>query len=389
MHIAHFTNTYFPSISGVVRSVTSFRRGLTELGHNTFVFTQQASDYEDEEPFIFRYISLNIGLPYEFPATIPISPFMDRLIPSLKLDVIHAHHPVLLGQIAANKAQELNLPLVFTFHTRYREYSHYIPIPQERVQEFLREAIDLWLNDYIKQCDHIVVPSESMRQVLADLYEVDKPVTVVATGIDLRPYQSADGARVRAERGWGDDQVIISVSRLAAEKNWPTLLEAVAKLKPDHPRLRLVAIGDGPAKRKLSKLASKLGISQQVEFLGKLPFEEIPSYLKAADLFAFASTSETQGLVTLEAMAAGLPIVAVDAIGTSDVVEHEVDGLLTEDDSAALAAQIDRLLSSPEQLAHYRAASLKKAQSLEITKQSKKLLAVYEEVIKQKQAVAA
>ncbi|MQC26293.1 MAG: glycosyltransferase family 4 protein [Chloroflexi bacterium] len=384
MRIAQFTNTYHPSISGVVRSVAGFRQALTELGNNVFVFTQDAADYEDQEPFIFRYISLNLGLPNQFPATIPISPFMDRLIPALKLDVIHAHHPILLGQIAANKAQELNIPLVFTFHTRYREYSHYIPIPQDAVQDFLKGAIDLWLKDFIKQCDQIVVPSESMRQVLAEHYDYTDDLTVVPTGIDLRPYGSADGESIRAQHGWQDDIIIVSVGRLASEKNWPTLLEAVAKVHPKHPKLRLVIIGDGPDSRKLKKMPKKLGIADRVNFLGKLPFDAIPSYLKASNLFAFASTTETQGLVTLEAMAAGLPVVAVDAIGTRDVVVHEKDGLLTEDDSAALAAAIDRMLSDPNLLEHYRAASLEKAKSLEFSRQAKKLVKVYEEVIERK-----
>ena len=134
MHIAHFTNTYRPVISGVVRSVSTFRQALVELGHNVFIFTQQASDYEDTEPFIFRYPALDLPVFHDFPSTIPLSPFVDRLLPHLKLDLIHTHHPVLLGQTAASKAEELDLPLIFTFHTRYREYSHYVPLSQKFVQ---------------------------------------------------------------------------------------------------------------------------------------------------------------------------------------------------------------------------------------------------------------
>src|SRR3990172_1520328 len=320
MHIAHFSNTYHPSISGVVRSVSSFRQALTELGHNVFVFTQDAKDYQDTEPFIFRYFSLDLGLPNEFPANIPISPFMDRLIPILKLDVIHAHHPINLGQVAANKGEELKLPLVFTFHTRYRDYSHYFPMPQQAVQGLVRDAIDYWIRDYLKRCDHVVVPSESMRQVLADKYDVKEAITVVPTGIDLRPYLKANGRRVRRERAWGRDFVLISVGRLTPEKGWPTLIKAAAQVMQARPRVRLALVGEGFRQRKFEKLAKELGVAERVEFVGKMPFEEIPNYLKAADLFAFASDSQTQGLVTLEAMAAGLPVVAVDAIGTSDVV---------------------------------------------------------------------
>lgn len=386
MHIAHFTNTYHPTISGVVRSVDSFRKALTEQGHNVFVFTQDAGDYEDQDAFIFRYLSLHLGLPNEFPATIPISPFMDRLIPSLKLDVIHSHHPVLLGQIAASKSEELDLPLVFTFHTRYREYSHYFPIPQDLVQEFIKGAIDFWIRDYVKRCDHIIIPSESMRLVIEGSYEITTPITVLPTGIDLQPYQSANGMPVRAQNDWEDKFVIISAGRLAPEKNWHLLLEASAPVIAEHPQVRLVLLGDGPDRRKLQREARKLGIAGQVEFRGRVPFEQIPAFLRAADLFAFASTTETQGLVTMEAMAAGLPVVAVDAVGTRDVVVNEEDGLLTENDRAALTAAIKRMVTDKDMLHRFRAASLSKSRQLDITNQAAALVEVYEQAIERRMA---
>jgi len=123
LHIAFFTNSYYPVLNGVVRSVASFREGLMKQGHNVFVFAQYDPNYKDEEPFIFRYPSLPLPLG-DISAAIPVSPFVDQLLPALKLDVIHTHHPILLGQTAARKAAELGLPLVFTFHTQYWEYTH-------------------------------------------------------------------------------------------------------------------------------------------------------------------------------------------------------------------------------------------------------------------------
>jgi glycosyltransferase involved in cell wall biosynthesis len=389
MHIAHFTNTYHPTISGVVRSVSSYREALSQLGHNVFVFTQDAGDYVDTEPFVFRYLSLNIGLPNEFPATIPISPFMDRLMPTLKMDVIHAHHPVLLGQIAAGKAEELNLPLVFTFHTRYREYSHYLPIPQEVVQDFIKGAIDLWIQDYIEKCDSIIVPSEGMHQVLVENYQIDAPITVLPTGVDLQPYEEADGGPIRQQEGWANQFIIISVGRLAPEKNWGMLLDAFAKVNQAHPQTRLVLLGDGPDRRKLQRQAKKMGIADQVEFKGKVSFEDVPAYLKAADLFAFASNTETQGLVTLEAMAAGLPVVAVDAVGTRDTVVPERDGLLTDMNADALAAAIGRMVGEEETLAHFHEAAIKRAAELDIVTQAAKLTDIYETAIEIKRSKLA
>jgi 1,2-diacylglycerol 3-alpha-glucosyltransferase len=381
MHIAHFTNTYYPVISGVVRSVSSFRQALTDLGHNVFIFAQHASDYEDEEPFIFRYPALDLPM-QNYPLTIPISGFMDRLLPSLKLDVIHAHHPALLGQVAAKKAEEMDIPLVFTHHTRYQEYSHYVALPQELV----KDVIERWLADYMQQCQHIIVPSESIRKMLAERYGITQQVTVVATGIDLEPYREADGRLIRQERGWGDDKVLISVGRLAEEKNWRTLLAAARIVMQRHPATRLAILGGGSDRDELEEYAGQLGIADRVEFVGLVPFDDVPAYLKAADIFCFASITETQGLVTLEAMAAGLPVVAVAASGTSDEVENGVHGLLTPNDSEALAAAIERVLGEDELRERLCQAAVIKAEQREYHIQAAKLVEVYERAITDKKA---
>lgn len=381
MHIAQFTNSYYPVISGVVRSVSAFRKALTDLGHNVFVFAQNEPDYADKEPFIFRYPALDLGLPGDFPATIPFSPFIDNLFPPLKVDVIHSHHPVLLGQAAANKAREYGLPLVFTFHTRYRDYSHYFPLNQEIVQEFIKNTIDSWLRVYMRRCHHLVVPSKSIRDILISEYYVRGPITIIPTGIELEPYQSADGASIRQQRGWGEQTVLIFVGRLAKEKNLGRLLRAFALVVERHPVVRLVLLGDGPHRRDLTDLTQSLGITASVDFAGKVPFEEIPCYLKAADVFCFSSVTETQGLVTVEAMAAGLPVVAVDATGTRDLIEHGKDGLLTADDDQALAEAISRVLENPDLAENLKMAGMEKARRYSITEQAQKLVAVYEEAM--------
>ena len=377
LHIAHFTNIYRPVINGVVRSVSAFKNAFDENGHNAFVFTHHEGDYFDEEPFVFRYPSLDLHSSIDFPAVIPVSPFVDKLLPNLKLDVIHAHHPFLLGQTAATKAHKLNLPLVFTFHTQYREYSHYIPLPQQVVQDFAKNMIHIWLGEYIKHCHHIIVPSEGMREILVDEYGLTDGYTVIPTGIDLTPYLQLDGQAIRQQRGWGDDKVIISVSRLTQEKNWRTLIKSFANALNSRSDLRLVIIGDGPERRDLIQFTQELGIGSQVDFLGKIPFEEIPHYLSAADLFAFASITETQGLVTLEAIAAGLPVVAVDATGTSDIVRNGIEGFITENNSDALANAMVRIFDKPEMVSKFREAALRRAKYFDIRKQAKRLEEVY------------
>jgi 1,2-diacylglycerol 3-alpha-glucosyltransferase len=381
LHIAHFTNTYLPVTSGVVRSVRSFRRALVDLGHLAFIFAQHASDYVDEEPFIFRYPALDLPL-QDYPLTIPVSNFVEKLLPSLKLDVIHAHHPALLGQVAAKKAEDLEVPLVFTHHTRYQEYSHYVALPQELV----KDVIQRWLADYMERCQHVVVPSESIKDLLAERYGIHERVTAVPTGIDLEPYQRADGRGIRQRRHWDDKLVFISVGRLAEEKNWHTLLKAIMPVLKRHPQVRLAIIGDGDDRPDLEERADKMGISQQVEFVGRVPFDAIPSYLKAADIFCFASITETQGLVTLEAMAAGLPVVAVDATGTSDAVTHEVEGLLTPNDAKALGEAMERLVNDAALRAQFAEAAYQKAETFENKRMGQRLLDVYAQAMVDKKA---
>jgi 1,2-diacylglycerol 3-alpha-glucosyltransferase len=381
LRIAFFTNYYHPVVNGVVRSVASFREILTKQGHIVFVFAQADNEYKDEEPFIFRYPSLALPLQVEVPAVIPVSSFVDQLLPNLKLDIIHTHHPILLGQTAASKAADLNIPLVFTFHTQYWEYTHYVPILQEAVQEFLRNAIHNWLKVFMRKCQHIVIPSESIKQILIRDYGLEDRYTVIPTGTDLKPFLKADGRAVRQSKGWQDDKVIISIGRLAPEKNWETLLHAVALAYAEHRSMRLVLIGDGPQKQTLEALAADLGIAERIIFTGQLPFEEVPAYLKAADMFSFASVTETQGLATIEAMAAGLPVVAVDGSGTHDIVDNGKQGFLVENDPNALASAIKEMLCNPQQMKHFRANALKKARTFDANRLGKQMIKVYEQAI--------
>jgi 1,2-diacylglycerol 3-alpha-glucosyltransferase len=383
MHIAYFTNFYLPVVNGVARSVQSFRDAFTAMGHNVFVFAQE-DDYEDTEPFIFRYPSLRLPLPMDIPTALPVSSFVDQLIPKLKLDIIHTHHPILLGQTAAAKARDYNLPLVFTFHTQYQEYTHYFPFPQEQVQEFIKSRVIHWLREFMRKCQHIVIPSESMRSVLVNEYGLIDRFTVIPTGIDVTPFKKADGTAIRSQWNWPDDRVIISAGRLAEEKNWVTLLRAFALAQKVQPNIRLILLGDGPQAEALRQLTEELEIADRVTFVGKVPFHEMPNYLKAADMFAFASVTETQGLVTLEAMAAGLPVAAVDGAGTKDILEDGKQGFLTQNDPQDLANGIVKLIENPSLMSKFKTAALRTSRTYDNMRLARKMLKVYEQAIEDK-----
>lgn len=382
LHIAHFTNTYFPVMSGVVRSISTFRKAQEALGNTVFVFGQDAPKYEDEEPFVFRYPAINIPI-RNYPATIPVSNHIDWVLPRLGLHVIHAHHPALIGNAASDKAEQFGIPLVFTHHTRYQEYVQFGGLPDEMAKEILSHQ----LANYMQKCQHVVAPSPSIKEMIEETYGITERVTVIPTGIDLEPYQSANGRSIRAKREWSDQKkVIISIGRLAAEKNFETLIQAFAIVAQKHPDAILAIIGDGPDSGSLRKLAKNLGVIDRVDFVGQIPFDLVPDYLKAADFFAFASTTETQGLVTLEAMAADLPVIAVDATGTSDIVENGKDGILTKNDPADLAQGIDRVLQDENLAKQLREGAIAKAQSFETIRVTRRLINVYQQAIEDKKA---
>jgi glycosyltransferase involved in cell wall biosynthesis len=267
----------------------------------------------------------------------------------------------------------LGVPLVFTYHTRYIDYSHYVPLSQKLV----KSAIERYLAGYMKKCHHIVVPSAGIKKRLAEVYGITDQISTVATGLDLSLWQAADGQEMRRERGWGKEKVLISVGRLAREKNWPTLLKGVAPVLRTRANTRLVLIGDGDERRSLVKLAAELGIVTRVEFTGNLSHPQVIACLKAADLFCFASVTETQGLVTIEAMAAGLPVVAVDATGTRDVMTHGQEGFLVENESAALTRAIKWILDDVVLQKRLSAKALRRVRGLDTEAQTQKMLAVY------------
>jgi 1,2-diacylglycerol 3-alpha-glucosyltransferase len=375
-HIGFFTNTYLPTMSGVVRSISTFRQAFSEMGHNVFIFAQKAAKYHDEEPFIFRYPAVEFPWANDYALPVPFSSSIDDTLPCLKLDVVHSHHPFILGETAARKAESLRLPLVFTFHTRYDEYTHYVPFSQG----LTKQIADRWISNYLEKCQHIITPSNSIKKLLRE-NGVEGDITTIPTGIDLKPFQDADGEPIRKQRGWGDDTVIVSVGRLAKEKSFDTLLEAAAIVMSDHPDVKLAIIGSGLEEKSLKKLAQELGIANQVDFVGTVPYEKVPSYLNAADIFGFASTTETQGLVTMEAMAAGLPIVAVDATGTHDAVSDGEEGLLTENDSAALAKAIKSVIDDQELRGHLIKGGASRIRWFAIEHQAERMLDVYNQAI--------
>ena len=245
------------------------------------------------------------------------------------------------------------------------------------MQKLVKEVIHSRLRHFLKHCHLIVVYTKAIRDLVVHHYGYEDKICIVPTGIDLLPYQEKRDPVLRDRLGWRDSQVMISVGRLSVEKNWITLIEAAYTVMQTHPRFRLALIGNGPQRRALERHVTKMGIAKQVDFLGRRRFDEIPKFLKAADFFGFASTTETIGRVTMEGMAAGLPVVAVNAHGTRELVTPGEDGLLTENDSSALAIAIRMLLDNLELQRRFGQAAARKAGNFDVKIEASRMMDVY------------
>ena len=344
MRIALFTNNYLPFCGGVTISVETLRRGLEASGHEAWVFGPRLTGAEDASVKVVRYPSIPVATYPEFALAVPYSRRIERLVTALEFDVIHAHHPFLLGPAARRLARRTRRPLVFTYHTRYEKYAHYVPLPLGLVQ-----AAALRISaGFAAQADAVLAPSAVIRDEL-HARGVRAPIAVVPTGIDLTRFRPGDREAARRSLGVGaGEPLVLYVGRLDREKSVDRVLSAFERVASTIPAARLILVGQGTEAERLRRMAASLPVAQRVRFLGLRPHDSLAECYQASDVFLFASETETQGLVLAEAAACGLPAVAVNAAGCDEVVRDGDTGILTKGDPAALAEAAIGLLLDPE-----------------------------------------
>jgi glycosyltransferase involved in cell wall biosynthesis len=379
VRIGLFTNNYLPFCGGVTISVETLRRGLQERGHEVWTFAPRFPGAHDTDPHIVRFPSIPAATYPEFALAVPWSPRIGRQVSRLGLDVLHAHHPFLLGPAARRLARRLGRPLVFTYHTRYEKYAHYVPLTRPLV-----EAAALRLSTrFAASADAVIAPSALVRDHLR-ARGVATPITVVPTGVDLARFRPAARAAARRELGLAaPGPLVLYVGRLDREKSVDRVLLAFDRIAGTLGGAHLWLVGQGKETEPLRRLAAGLGASgDRVHFAGVCAHEELAAWYQAADLFLFASETETQGLVLAEAAACGLPAVAVIAPGCDEVVHDGATGILTKSDPAALAeAAIGLWLDAERRAAmSVRARQVAVAQ-FDVTQQITRTLDVYAEAL--------
>lgn len=336
MRIGIFTDSYLPYTSGVVRSIQTFNEELTKLGHEVFIFAPSYKNCSSESR-VFRFASIPSPTNRDFTLALPFSLKLRPTIKQLNLDLIHVHSPFLLGRLGARYARKIDVPLVFTYHTMYEQYIHYLPFAKSASKEIAHIAQSVSKDlaqkisrDFCNQCDRVIVPTGIVAEYLQEI-GVKTALNIVPSGIKTADY-------IKGDRKWLQkhfnispaDKVLLFVGRLGQEKNIAFLIECFKEIKSKVNNAVLVIVGGGPEEEELKNLVADLGLGESVIFTGTLAPEDVINCYAGSSVFVFSSVSETQGIVIAEAKAAGLPVVAVSAYGVSEMVEDEIDGYLTD-----------------------------------------------------------
>jgi glycosyltransferase involved in cell wall biosynthesis len=348
VHILMISDVFFPRVNGVSTSIATFRASIEAEGpHRCTLVVPRYGPDDPTVPDVHRVSARRVPMDPEdrlmrAPA---LRRALDR-IEAAEVDVVHVQTPFIAHSSGVRWARRHGLPVVETWHTHFEEYfHHYVPFLPRRLLRAVARAITR------RQCnalDHLVVPSPAMLELLRT-HGVERPITVLPTGIAPDAFAHGDGAAFRRRHGVvADRPVLVYVGRIAHEKNLDFLLEVLVELRARLPEVLLMLAGEGPAVPHLRSRARSLGVEDAVLFVGYLRRDgELQDCYAAGDLFVFASRTETQGLVLLEALALGIPVVALAALGTREIVLPGRGACAAPDDVAGFAAVVEELLRDP------------------------------------------
>ena len=381
MRILHVSDVYFPRINGVSTSIQTFRRELARLGHeSTLVAPAYPAPHEDDAGTV-RVASRSVPLdPEDRAMHWRALRRVDRRLADVRFDLVHVQSPFLAHYAGIRLARHRGIPVVATYHTLFEEYLfHYVPLVPRSVMRALARRISRGQCDAL---DAVIVPSTAMRETL-ERYGVRTRIEIVPTGIPLAEVAGGDGMRFRAARGIAPSRpVLLYVGRVAFEKNIGFLLRMLVLVRRDVPDALLVVCGEGPALVELTRLARTLGLAEAIQFVGYLErTTHLLDCYRAADAFVFASRTETQGLVLLEAMALGVPVVSTAVMGTRDIVGPERGALVAADDEGDFAANVVRLLRDQGLRARLSAEGREYARTWSATALALRMEAFYRSVL--------
>lgn len=341
MRIGIFSECYHPTHNGVVISIDTFAKALSAKGHEIFIITPYNPHLEEkEEPNIIRIPSWGLHKDYPIGATF-IAFRQGHQIKHLNLDCFHFQHPFTISNWGLKLARQLKIPTLYTYHTLITEYTHYFPGPTKWKEKI---AVNV-SRDFCNKIFQVITPSEPMKKVLIS-YGVKRPIEVIPTGIKVADFCSPF-SREELYKTWKiapEGKLLLYVARIAKEKNLDFLFESIKTLSDKRKDFQLLMVGGGPQLDYYKNKVRSLGLSEIVTFAGMQKKPGVNRFFGAADIFVFPSITETQGIVITEAMAAGIPAVAINQMGPSDIIQNNIDGFLTDLNQAHFVDKINYLL---------------------------------------------
>lgn len=387
MKIGIFTECYLPTINGVVTSIESFRKELEKRGHQVFIF---APNHKDAPflPNVFRVPSIPQPIQRDYPIGLPFLTNLNEEIEKLQLDVIHTQHIFLMGGFGQRVAKKFNLPLVHTYHSLMTMYAEYAPT--RFIQNILKKWIIKRARWFCNKTNRVIVPSSPLIPLLQS-YGIKGPFEVVPTGIELSQFDDKETGKkeecrkiiakkykIPLDKDW-----LLYLARISFEKRLDLLLEAFLLVKKEFPNCHLIIVGSGPYEKQLKEQISKLGLKNEITACGFKTGQERNQFFKSADIFTFPSPSETQGIVIIESMASGTPVVAIDLFGPKDIIKNGKNGFLTPLDPREFSIAILKLLKDPQLRKKFQKEAKKTALNFSTSNCCQKLIKTYTEVIKE------
>ena len=345
MRVLLISDVYVPRVNGVSTSVRTFRHDLGSCGvETTLVVPEYGGSFTDTEPNIIRVSG----------ARVPKDPEDRRMrwgalmraldaLPKGAFDLVHIHTPFVAHYAGVKYARRERIPCVATYHTFFEEYlHHYVPVLPRRIGRSLAKA---FTRSQCRDVHGLIAPSEPMREVLL-AYGITTPIHVLPTGLAADRFKAGDAARFRAQLQVPADQPLVTyVGRVAHEKNIEFLVDVFAEVRREMPRALFVIAGEGPAREPLRQLVARRGLDAAVRFVGYLDRDVgLLDCYAAANVFVFASRTETQGLVLLEAMAQGTPVVSTAELGTKFVLQPGCGAIVVPEERHAFADAVVRVL---------------------------------------------
>lgn len=375
MRIAYYSDTYLPTMDGVVKSMVEFRKQLETYDHEVYIFApgsrETIQSNKDSKVFLYNSITFSPYPSYR----LALNPWSaQEIIESKKIELIHSQTMGPMGYGARDIAKKKKLPFIGSFHTLIPHATHYIS-KRKDVQDFAKDVAWKYLRWYYGSCDVTIVPSYTIKELIEK--EGFKNVKVVENGISLAPYEKSVGDRAFFNLN-DNDIIFLFVGRIVKEKNLEVLIRASKKIVKEIPNAKFIIAGKGPEEIFYKDLVNKEGVNDYFKFLGFVPDSKIYSLYKSADIFIFPSKFETQGLSGIEAMASGLPVVGADYLAISEIVKNDYNGLLFNPDDAD--DLVDKAIACVSRKKKYSVNAIESSQRFSIENTTNKLLEIYNDL---------